>query len=348
MTRVPAECAGQCTSFEFSMLRLVRTARLFVRSAQVNGLADRPRILLTGADGQLGWELRRCFSSLGDVTCTVGPVKTSPPVPAETLDLADHASIRRLMAEVKPQIVLNAAAYTAVDRAEDEVELARAVNGIAPGVLAREARRYNAWLMHFSTDYVFDGTLGRAYVPSDKTCPANAYGSTKLQGEEAIRAIAGRHFILRTSWLYGARGNNFLRTILQLVNAGRGLTIVDDQYGAPTWARNVAEVTAQIVAQGRAMGPDWLQERCGTYHVTAAGQCSWYEFACDIVATYLGQDYGPGVKPIKSADYPTKAKRPPASVLDCSSLMDTFGLALEDWSKSLARVMEEVASTKLA
>lgn len=313
----------------------------------MSGSTDRPRILLTGADGQLGWELRRCFSTLGDVTCTVGPAKTSPRLPAETLDLSDHAGIRRMMADVKPQIVLNAAAYTAVDRAEDEVDLAAAINGIAPGVLAREADRYNAWLVHYSTDYVFDGTLGRPYRPSDKPSPANAYGETKLQGEEAIRAIGRRHFILRTSWLYGARGNNFLRTILQLVDARRALTIVDDQYGAPTWARNVAEVTAQIMGQGRAMGEDWLRERCGTYHVTASGQCSWYEFARDIVAAYLGEDYGPGVKPIKSDEYPTKAKRPPASLLDCSTLTENFGLALEDWSNSLARVMEEVASAKL-
>jgi len=314
----------------------------------VSGVTDRPRILLTGADGQLGWELRRCFSTLGEVICTVGPAKTSPPVPAETLDLSDHAGIRRLMAEVKPQIVLNAAAYTAVDRAEDEVDLATAINGIAPGVLAREAERFNAWLVHYSTDYVYDGTLGRPYHPSDKPCPANAYGKTKLQGEEAIRAIGGRHFILRTSWLYGARGNNFLRTILKLVDTGRALTIVDDQYGAPTWARNVAEVTAQIMGQGRAMGESWLRERCGTYHVTAAGRCSWYEFAREIVDAYLGEDYAPGVRPIGSDEYPTKAKRPPASVLDCSTLEERFGLALEDWSESLARVMEEVASAKLA
>lgn len=312
----------------------------------MRALNQRPRILLTGADGQLGWELRRCFASLGDVTCTVGPAPSSATVPAEVVDLSDHSAVRRVMTEVKPNIVLNAAAYTAVDRAEDEVELATAINGVTPGVLAREAARLDAWLVHYSTDYVFDGTLGKPYRPSDRPCPANAYGESKLQGEEAIRAIGARHFILRTSWLYGPRGNNFLLTMLKLMNDGRPLTVVDDQYGAPTWARNVAEVTAQIVAQGRVMGDEWLRERSGTYHVTAAGRCSWYEFACSIALAHQGHAYAPGLKPISSVEYPTKAKRPPASVLDCSDLMKTFGLGLEDWSESLARVMEEVAATR--
>jgi len=304
----------------------------------------RPRILLTGADGQLGWELRRCFATLGEVTCTVGPVPSTPVVPAERLDLSDHGAIRRMLAEVKPDIILNAAAYTAVDRAEDEVDLATAINGVAPGVLAREAARLDAWLVHYSTDYVFDGTLGRPYTPSDRPCPANAYGATKLQGEEAMRAIPGRHFILRTSWLYGPRGNNFLLTMLKLMKDGRLLTVVDDQYGAPTWARNVAEVTAQIFAQGRAMGEAWFADRSGTYHVTAGGRCSWYEFACRIAESHLGRPYEPGLNPIPSSEYPTKAKRPPDSVLDCSDLMNTFGLALEDWSEALKRVMEELAA----
>jgi dTDP-4-dehydrorhamnose reductase len=309
----------------------------------VSALSARPRILLIGADGQLGWELRRCFATLGDVTCTTGPVGGTSRIPGIVLDLADHTAIRRLMAEVKPRIVLNAAAYTAVDRAEDEVEIATAVNGTAPGILAREAARLNAWLVHYSTDYVFDGTLGRPYQPTDRPCPANAYGATKLQGEEAIRAIGGRHFILRTSWLYGPRGNNFLRTILRLIDARRALTVVNDQFGAPTWARNVAAVTAQIMAQGRVMGDDWLHEKAGTYHVTAAGRCSWYDFAKGIVEAYHGPDYVPGLNPISSDEYPSKAKRPPASVLDCSALMAAFGLGLEDWSDALARVMEEVA-----
>lgn len=309
-------------------------------------MLTRPRILLIGADGQLGWELRRCFASLGDVTCTIGPVSAARAIEGVELDLSDHGAIRRLMGEVKPHVVLNAAAYTAVDRAEDDVELATAINGVAPGVLARESARLNAWLVHYSTDYVFDGTLGRPYLPGDAPSPANAYGRTKLQGEEAIRAIGVRHFILRTSWLYGPRGNNFLRTMLQLIDAARPLTVVSDQYGAPTWARNVAEVTAQIMAQGRAMGQDWLLEKAGTYHVTAAGQCSWFEFAQEILNAYQGPDYAPGLKAIPASEYPTKAIRPPASVLDCSGLMETFGLGLTDWSESLARVMEEVASSR--
>lgn len=308
-------------------------------------MSTRPRILLTGADGQLGWELRRCFATLGDVTCTVGPVPPPVPVPGEVVDLADHTAVRRLMTGVKPHIVLNAAAYTAVDRAEDETDLATAINGIAPGVLAREAARLNAWLIHYSTDYVFDGTLDRPYTPGDAPSPANAYGASKLQGEEAIRAIGGKHFILRTSWLYGPRGNNFLLTMLQLADAARPLTVVDDQFGAPTWARNVAEVTAQIIGQGRAMGDDWLQEKAGTYHVTAAGKCSWYDFAREILNAYKG-DYEPGLSPVPSSGYPTKAKRPPASLLDCTSLRDTFGLELTDWSEALERVMEEVLATR--
>ena len=209
-------------------------------------LAERPRILLIGADGQLGWELRRTASPLGDVIATVENDSRRRNVAADLLDLADHGAIRRVVAEVKPHVILNAAAFTDIDQTEREPAIATAINGVAPGVLAREAARYEALLVHYSTDNVFDGELDRPYSPSDPPRPANTYGRTKLQGEDAIRAIGGPHLILRTSWLYGSRGNNFLMTVLDLVDAGRPISVVSDQFGAPTWTRSVASATVQI------------------------------------------------------------------------------------------------------
>jgi dTDP-4-dehydrorhamnose reductase len=311
-------------------------------------IEQKPRILLIGCDGQLGWELRRACASLGEVTGTVGPRTERVPTAGIELDLSDQGSLRDLMSELKPDIVLNAAAYTAVDRAEDEKDIATALNGVVPGVLAREAERHKALLVHYSTDYVFDGSSETPYLTTDKPSPANVYGRTKLQGEEAIRAIGGWHFILRTSWLYAARGNNFLLTMLNLMDQKRPLTVVNDQYGAPTWARSVAEVTAQIIAQSRAGGQEWMRPRIGTYHVTAGGRCSWFEFAQAIVRHYCRGEYEHGLKPVASADYPTKAARPANSVLDCRAIQSQFGISMEHWSDSLARVMEDIKTSVYA
>ncbi len=307
-------------------------------------LAERPRILLIGADGQLGWELRRTASPLGDVIATVENDSRRRNVSADLLDLADHGAIRRVVADVKPHVILNAAAFTDVDQTEREPALATAINGVAPGVLAREAARYEALLVHYSTDNVFDGELDRPYSPSDTPRPANTYGHTKLQGEEAIRAIGGPHLILRTSWLYGARGNNFLMTMLALVDAGRPLSVVSDQFGAPTWTRSVASATVQVLSLARVAGATWMRERFGTYHLTAGGRCSWYEFAAAILERYREGDYE--LTPQSTSGFPASAGRPANGLLDCAAVRRAFGIVLDDWKASLDRVMEEVREVR--
>lgn len=307
-------------------------------------LAERPRILLIGADGQLGWELRRTASPLGDVIATVENDSRRRNVSADLLDLADHGAIRRVVAEVKPHVILNAAAFTDIDQTEREPAIATAINGVAPGVLAREAARYEALLIHYSTDNVFDGELDRPYSPSDPPRPANTYGQTKLQGEDAIRAIGGPHLILRTSWLYGARGNNFLMTMLDLVDAGRPISVVSDQFGAPTWTRSVASATVQVLSLARVAGMAWMRERFGTYHLTAGGRCSWYEFAAAILERYRGGDHE--LTPQSTSSYPASAGRPANGVLDCAAVRRAFGIVLDDWKISLDRVMEEVREVR--
>ena len=307
-------------------------------------LSERPRILLIGADGQLGWELRRTASPLGDVVATVENDPRRRNVSGELLDLADHGAIRRVVAEVKPHVILNAAAFTDVDQTEREPAIATAINGVAPGLLAREAARYEALLVHYSTDNVFDGELDRPYRPSDPPRPANTYGITKLQGEEAIRAIGGPHLILRTSWLYGSRGNNFLMTVLDLVDAGRPISIVSDQFGAPTWTRSVASATVQILSLARAAGAAWMRERFGTYHITAGGRCSWFEFAAAILERYVAGDHP--LAPQSTSVFPANASRPANGVLDCAAIRRAFGIGLDDWAISLDRVMEEVLEVR--
>ncbi|MCY4454125.1 MAG: dTDP-4-dehydrorhamnose reductase [Immundisolibacterales bacterium] len=307
-------------------------------------LSERPRILLIGADGQLGWELRRTASPLGDVIATVENDSRRRNVSGELLDLSDHGAIRRVVADVKPHVILNAAAFTDIDQTERESAVATAINGVAPGLLAREASRYEALLVHYSTDNVFDGELDRPYRPSDSPRPANTYGATKLQGEEAIRAIGGPHYILRTSWLYGARGNNFLMTMLDLVDAGRPISVVSDQFGAPTWTRSVAAATVQILALARVAGAAWMRERFGTYHMTAGGRCSWYEFAAAILDRYRDGEHE--LTPQSTSSFPASAGRPANGVLDCTDIRRAFGIVLDDWRTSLERVMEEVLETR--
>lgn len=307
-------------------------------------LATRPRILLIGADGQLGWELRRTASPLGEVFATVENEPRRRAVSGELLDLSDQGAVRRVTGEVKPHVILNAAAFTDVDQTERELAVADAINGAAPGVLAREAKRHGALLIHYSTDNVFDGELDRAYRATDPPSPANAYGRTKLRGEEAIRAVGGSHLILRTSWLYGARGNNFLTTVLDLVDAGRPLSVVSDQFGAPTWTRSVAAATVQILALARAAGAAWMGERFGTYHLTAGGRCSWYEFAEAILDRYGKRDHE--LAPQATSKFPATAGRPANGVLDCGAVREAFGIVLEDWRTALDRVMEEVREAR--
>lgn len=281
------------------------------------------RILLTGANGQVGWELRRTLATLGEVTA----------VDSSRLNLADADAIRRVVEAVRPGLIVNPAAYTAVDKAEHEREAAYAVNATAPGILAEEAKRIGATLVHYSTDYVFDGSGQQTWQEDDATGPLNVYGASKLAGEEAIRASGCRHLIFRTSWVYGLRGGNFLLTMRRLMQERSELKIVADQVGAPTWCRSLAEATAQVLAQVESpwAGADKPQP-WGVYHMTNAGETSWHGFA-DAIRQL---DQSPvSLLPIASADYATPARRPLNSRLDNGKLARSFGIQLPDWQVAL-------------
>jgi dTDP-4-dehydrorhamnose reductase len=290
-------------------------------------------ILLTGKDGQVGWELQRTLAPLGRVVAC-GRAE---------LDLAQPDAIRARVREVKPDTIVNAAAYTAVDQAEFEPDLAMAVNGTAPGILAEEARRLGALLVHYSTDYVFDGEKAGPYVENDPTNPINEYGRSKLAGEQAIAAAGCTHLIFRTSWVYGARGKNFLLTMLRLAQEREELRVVDDQVGAPTWSRTIAQATAAILGQitGRKSADPGTES--GLFHLTAAGQTSWYGFAQAIFRGAGGlAPRIPRLIPIESAGYPTPARRPKNSVLSCSRIQGRFGITLVPWQEALSGVMSEL------
>lgn len=288
------------------------------------------KILLTGKNGQVGWELQRALAPLGEVVA----------VDRRILDLASADSIRAVIREVKPQLIVNPAAYTAVDQAENESALAQAVNAVAPGVMAEEAKRLGAALVHYSTDYVFDGSKTAPYTEDDAPNPLNAYGRTKLAGEQAIQAVGGQHLILRTSWVYGLRGRNFLKTILRLAKEREELKIVDDQLGAPTWSRLLAEATAQILARQDADMPG----SGGLYHLAAGGVTSWYGFARAILDEQ-GRLAGGAVSrltPIPTADYPLPAMRPAYSVMSSDKLRHAYAVALPSWDHGLRLCMEDM------
>jgi dTDP-4-dehydrorhamnose reductase len=292
-------------------------------------MMTRPKILLTGSRGQVGWELMRSLSSLGEVVA----------LDSSQLDLTDVAAIRRTVAEIRPRIIVNPAAHTAVDKAEGESERAYALNATAPGVLAEEADKLGALLVHYSTDYVFDGSGEQARVESDATGPLNVYGASKLAGEQAIQAHCRRHLIFRTSWVYGARGANFLLTMRRLMRERPELKIVADQMGAPTWCRSIADATAQILAQvdSRFAGAD-KPEPWGVYHMTNGGETSWHGFAQAI----LEQDAPESparLLPIPSSGYPTPAKRPLNSRLNNDKLERVFRVRLPDWQQALRLCM---------
>lgn len=289
------------------------------------------RILLIGPTGQVGWELLCCVQSYGQVFA-VGRNPTEQPSQAY-LDLSDPDSICSVIREVKPDIILNAAAYTAVDKAESEAKSAEIINAIAPGILAEEAKKLNALFVHYSTDYVFDGTQKHAYQETDIVNPCSVYGQTKLAGEQAIQAVGGSYLILRTAWVYGMRGHNFLLTIRRLAQEREQLKIVSDQIGTPTWSRMIAEATVQILAQlNSPLSQVNIDSIAGIYHLTCTGEASWYEFAKAIVAQ---MDKQPEVLPIMTADYPTPAKRPAFSLLSNDKLATTFGLTLPNWEYAL-------------
>jgi dTDP-4-dehydrorhamnose reductase len=299
------------------------------------------RVLVTGARGQIGWELCRTLAPLGEV---LAPGR-------DELDLGDGDGLRRAVRAAAPDLIVNAAAYTAVDRAETEFEAAMAVNGVAPGILADEAKRLGASLIHFSTDYVFDGARTAPYVEADEPAPLNAYGKTKLAGERAIEAAGGSHVILRTSWVYAARGHNFPLTIARLAREREELRVVDDQTGAPTWSRLLAEATAQIAAWSRARagaGRDLFADTRGVYHLAAGGATTWCGFAREILrhAPALGLDRVPRVVAIGTGEYPTPARRPASSVLSSDKVFRTFGIRLPDWRAGLSLWADEIASAR--
>jgi dTDP-4-dehydrorhamnose reductase len=291
------------------------------------------KILLTGKNGQVGWELQRTLASLGRVIA----------LDSSELDLSDAEAIRCKVREIQPQIIVNPAAYTAVDKAESEPELALAINGIAPGILAEEAKKLDALLIHYSTDYVFDGSKAGAYLEEDVPNPLGVYGQTKLAGEQAIRAVGGNHLILRTSWVYGARGKNFLLTMLRLARERSELRIVDDQIGAPTWCRSLAEITAQMLAQLYAPGAvkEDMTKLSGTYHLTSTESVSWYGFANKIIEL-SGIVPAPKLLAIPSSEYPTPAARPMNSLLSNDKLLRTFGLQTGAWQENLQLCMQEL------
>ena len=301
------------------------------------------RVLLTGAAGQVGGELARALAGRAEVTAH----------DRRTLDLSDGKAIARAVRDAKPAVILNAAAYTAVDKAESEEEAAAAVNATAPGILAQEAKTCGALLVHYSTDYVFDGTKKSPYVETDPTAPLGAYGRTKLEGERAIAASGCDHLILRTSWVFAAHGQNFVRTMLRLGATRPELRVVADQRGSPTSARDLARATLRILADEGALTPAGLQRvrgAGGIYHATAAGVTTWHAFAQQIFSDWAWRNGGrfvaPRVLPITTAEYPTPARRPAWSVLSNEKLLRVFGVALPGWRSGLGDALEELARVR--
>jgi dTDP-4-dehydrorhamnose reductase len=297
------------------------------------------KILLLGKNGQVGWELQRALLPIGELTAldfdSPGPLRA---------DFRDPESLAATVREFRPDVIVNAAAHTAVDKAESEPDLARRLNAEAPAVLAREAATQGAWLVHYSTDYVFDGSGDTARVEDSPTGPLNVYGRTKLEGEQAIRASGCRHLILRTSWVYGTRGGNFAKTMLRLAQERDRLTVIDDQIGAPTGADLLADVTAHViraVAESPSLG--------GTYHLVASGETSWHGYARQVIefARAAGAPVrvaADSIVAVPSSEFPTPAARPKNSRLDTTKLRSSFGLTLPPWQTGVDRMLAELLS----
>jgi dTDP-4-dehydrorhamnose reductase len=305
--------------------------------------SDVRRILLTGATGQVGGELLHSLAPLGEVAA---PAR-------EQVDLGDAAGDFRLLREtirtVRPRWIVNPAAYTAVDRAESEPELAFAVNRDAVRAIGEEAARIGAAVIHFSTDYVFDGTGTAPYAETDATGPVSVYGASKLAGEQALAASGAAHLIFRTSWVYGTRGKNFLLTILKLAREREVLKIVADQHGAPTWSRDLATMTAALMERcegdGSVAVADAVRPASGLYHAAGSGETTWYGFAAEAVQRQREREPGvrfAEVQPITTAEYPTPAGRPANSRLNCDKLVQRFGWRMPDWQESLSGVLSEL------
>lgn len=291
------------------------------------------RILLAGKNGQVGRELQTALAPLGTIVA----------YDQGRMDFAQPDQIRRTVRETEPQVIVNAAAYTAVDKAESEPDLAMQVNGIAPGILAEEAKRLGAMLVHYSTDYVFDGALGHPYTEEDAPHPVNEYGRTKLEGERAIQRVGGAFLILRTSWVYSHHGSNFVLGVLRLAREKSELPMVTDQVGSPTWARPLAQATAKLLARG-----DAAVKHPGVYHLSAPDHVSRHDFAAAIVRIVAGTPGTPGrlakLRPITSRDYRQPAARPGAAMLSNEKIQRVFGFQLPGWESQLADFLREYGS----
>lgn len=308
-----------------------------VSSSEVKNQHVLPRILVTGKDGQLGFELSRSLQSVGDVT-TVGRAE---------LDLTNPKAIQELIACLKPDFIVNAAAYTAVDKAESDSEQCFKVNAQAPGVMAEAARLCGATLVHFSTDYVFDGEAKSPYRESDECRPQSVYGASKLAGEQAVRQVAGRHFIFRTSWVVGIFGANFAKTMIRLARERDELRVVADQWGAPTPAYLLADITAAVL-RSSTVDPSEAGQHGGTYHVAPLGSTTWHGYAQHVIRRMLelGAELRAtpeNILPIATAEFPTPAKRPSNSRLDTTKLRSLQGIALPTWEASLEPVIRVLA-----
>ncbi|WP_334108273.1 dTDP-4-dehydrorhamnose reductase [Methylobacillus sp.] len=293
-------------------------------------------ILLLGKNGQVGWELQRSLAVLGQVT-------------ALDFDSSDYCGdfsnpegVRDTVRALRPDVIVNAAAHTAVDKAESEPELARLLNATTPGVLAEEAGRLGAWLVHYSTDYVFDGSSSNPWRETDAPAPLSVYGATKLEGERAIQQSGCRHLILRTSWVYGARGGNFAKTMLRLAQERERLTVIDDQWGVPTGADLLADITAHVIRHLQQHPQDG-----GLYHCAASGETTWHAYA-EYVLAYARQTQpalhlkATEIAPVPTSAFPTPAQRPHNSRLDTTKLQTAFGLVLPPWQQGVARMLTEI------
>lgn len=298
------------------------------------------RILLTGVSGQVGTELLETLKPLGEV---VAPVRAE-------MDLANAASVREMIRAVRPRWIVNAGAYTAVDKAESEPELAYAVNAEAVRAIGEEAQAIGAGVIHFSTDYVFDGSSNVPYRETDATGPVSVYGASKLAGEQALAHSRAGHMIFRTSWVYGARGKNFLLTILKLAQEREKVRVVADQHGAPTWSRDLANMTAEVIGQCETdtRGCDlatFLADNGQTYHAAGSGETTWYGFAAEAVRLLQDKEQEvrfAEIEAITTAEYPTPAKRPANSRMNCDRLKERFEWAMMDWQESLREVLAEL------
>ena len=289
------------------------------------------KIVLIGKNGQLGWEFQRTLPGLGEVIA----------LGRDELDVSDHASMQKTLIELRPNLIINASAYTEVDLAESQVELATSINAIAPGVMAEAARQIQAVFIHYSTDYVFDGKNNTPYTENDPTNPLSVYGKSKLMGEENIKRSGDAYLILRTSWVYSLRGNSFVNKVLAWSRKNKTLRIVSDQISCPTWARLLAETTTHAIAACKENPLDGIRERRGIYHLTASGYTSRYEWARRILAhdPKPTEQLVETIEPVLSGEFPTPAARPLFSALDCGKFFNKFDLRLPNWEESLQLAM---------